>query len=63
MDFISDFTLFARNGAPLKSMVTISTTKSQSPEQCKVVVQIARICGSNLEPRDFSAKIFSHELF
>ena len=33
--------------------------KSQSPEQCKVKVQIARILGSNLEPRDFSAKILA----
>ena len=33
--------------------------KSQSPEQCKVDVQIVRICGSNLEPRDFSAKILA----
>ena len=40
-------------------MVTIVTMKSQSPEQCKVEVQIARICGSNLEPRDFSAKILA----
>ena len=54
-----DFTQFWRNGAPFKCIVTIVTMKSQSPEQCKVEVQIARICGSNLEPRDFSAKILA----
>ena len=52
-----NFTQFGRNGASLKSIVTIWTMKSQSPEQCKVEVQIVRICGSNLEPWDFSAKI------
>ena len=54
-----DFTQFWRNGAPFKCIVTIVTMKSQSPEQCKVEVQIVRICGSNLEPRDFSAKILA----
>ena len=54
-----DFTLFGQNGGPCKSIVTIVTMKSQSPEQCKVEVQIVRICGSNLEPRDFSAKILA----
>ena len=56
---IRDFTQFGRNGASLKSIVTIWTMKSQSPEQCKVEVQIVRICGSNLEPWDFSAKILA----
>ena len=54
-----DFTLFWRNSIPLKCIVTIVTMKSQSPEQCKVEVQIARICGANLEPWDFSAKILA----
>ena len=57
--FNRDFTQFWRNGAPFKCIVTIVTMKSQSPEQCKVEVQIVRICGSNLEPRDFSAKILA----